>query len=189
MPNIHTYSTRPVSHPERSTCMAFAGPLAGRAGLDAVVVATLAEAYRPNADAYVAARIANEAAATEVEVASDQVRARSAEFDLAFDRWTLSIDQHNTRGYAESALRPELGGQSTSQFLRDPARAKVDRMVTLFVHVEKLPALVGDPSQLEALRAATDALAVAVTRHEASVPARARTVEALEEAEAAFDRS
>jgi hypothetical protein len=154
-----------------------------------VIASVLADVYRAAADGYVTARAANESAATAAEVAGDAVRARTTEFDAAFDRWTVSIDAQNARGYAEKELHDDLGGRTLAGFARQPARVKTDRMVTLAIHVAGVPALAGDPAAYAALTVATDALGSALADQEGALRARATTVKALEVATAAFDRA
>jgi hypothetical protein len=184
----HYVSTRPVDHPGRVRCLEFARGI-DTAGLDQVVTVVLGKLL-PVGDAYEAARIDNETAASTVDDDIVDVGTASGAFGHAFDRWTIGIDRANdAKGYADRTLRPELGGMTVNAFLASPDWDKVARMTTVFAHVAVTPALAGDPADLAGLKKATTRLKKALTIRNDTAGDRSDTSKALVAATRAFDRA
>jgi hypothetical protein len=186
MADIATWSHRPEKHSERTEVIGFlvANDVEHR---NPLVQAQFDVGYRAAEARYLADRAANDAATAKAAWVGDQLGAANDAFDAAFKRW-LRFAEAAAGADLSKRLSPVLGDRSPSRFLLASVPEKIEGFKTLRANITQFPELVGDAAALADLDAAAAALGQARLDNDGALDARARTVRALKDATADFDR-
>lgn len=162
-----THRLTPRSHTERDEVAEALSAYVASADADTTLVALDTSLFASARAAYTRAREAHDGRVLELRAASEAAAAADADFDRELRLFAASVRDEAGRASPRVVSRM-LGGALASELVKRPYREEVSRARTLLVHLSVRKDLDVDAARVEALRASTEALEVALMALEAA---------------------